>query len=113
MSRQITIHDVAGTVVVRAGDAVIAETRSALELREEGHEPVWYIPRADLAMELLEPSETVTTCPWKGEAKHFHITAPSGLVRDAAWSYEAPIEGMGAIAGHLAFYEEKAAVERL
>ncbi|WP_276325981.1 DUF427 domain-containing protein [Vreelandella aquamarina] len=29
-----------------------------------------------------------------------------GERRDIAWSYEAPIEGMEAIAGRVAFYEE-------
>ena len=110
---KITIADVPGVVVVRAGGAILGETKAAKLLEEAGLEPVLYIPRADMAMAFLDASETRTTCPWKGEAVHFHVSTESGPIRDAAWSYETPLEGVAAIAGMLAFYSEKAQVERL
>ena len=113
MSEQFTIAPATGVHVVRAGGAIIAETTRALILREEGHEPVVYFPREDGGMEFLDPSDKRTTCPHKGEASHYHIAAKSGLIRDAAWSYEAPMAGAESIAGYLAFYGEKATVEAL
>ena len=113
MSKKFTIAPATGVHVVRAGGAIIAETTRALILREEGHEPVVYFPREDGGMEFLDPSDKRTTCPHKGEASHYHIAAKSGLIRDAAWSYEAPMAGAESIAGYLAFYEEKATVEAL
>jgi uncharacterized protein (DUF427 family) len=109
----IAIEPVAGVVVVRAGGAVLGETRNALALHENGRPPVYYIPRSDFVAAFLEPSETVTTCPLKGEARHYHLAVKSGMIRDAAWSYEAPKDGVAAIAGHLAFYPDKVTVERL
>ncbi len=113
MSEKFTITPATGVYVMRAGGAVLAETSRALILHEAGLEPVVYFPRADAGMEFLDPSDTRTTCPHKGEATHYHIAAKSGPIRDAAWSYEAPLAGAAAIAGYLAFYGEKATVEAL
>ena len=99
--------------VVRGGGSVLAESRAALRLEESGHAPVIYFPRADVAMALLEPSPTRTTCPFKGEATYFALQTQSVLVRDVAWSYEAPHEEVREISGHLAFDPEKVAVEQL
>ena len=113
MSEKFTVTEAKGLHVVRAGGAVIGETTQALVLRETGHDPVIYFPRDDAGIEFLDPSETRTTCPHKGEATHFHIAAKSGQIKDAAWSYEDPIEGAERIKGYIAFYAEKATVEAL
>ncbi|PRX38217.1 Uncharacterized conserved protein, DUF427 family [Meinhardsimonia xiamenensis] len=113
MAERIRIRRAPGTWVVRAGGAVIGETREALELSEGELPPVIYFPREDVAMAFLERSATVTNCPWKGEAAHYALHTKSGIIEDAAWSYEAPLEPVAAIAGYLAFYPEKATVEEL
>jgi uncharacterized protein (DUF427 family) len=113
MSEKFTIAPATGVYVMRAGGAILAETSRALILTEKGCEPVVYFPREDGGIEFLDLSDKRTTCPHKGEATHYHIAAKSGLIRDAAWSYEAPIAGAEAIAGYLAFYSYKATVEAL
>ncbi|OYX42904.1 MAG: hypothetical protein B7Z02_10685 [Rhodobacterales bacterium 32-67-9] len=113
MTDQIRIKAAEGTWVVRAGGAVIGETTRAMELSEDGHAPVIYFPREDIAMAFLDMTDTETTCPWKGTASYFTIVTESGPIHDAAWSYADPIPGAEAIAGHLAFYPDKATVERV
>ena len=81
--------------------------------KQDGHAPVHYLPRADVAMEFLERSDKVTHCPHKGDATHYHIIGISGQISDGAWSYENPKQGAEAIAGHLAFYTDRLAVEGL
>ncbi|MEL6475915.1 MAG: DUF427 domain-containing protein [Pseudomonadota bacterium] len=108
----IEIEPVDGTVVARAGGAVIAETTAALVLREPGYAPVHYFPRAD-AIAFCDPSDKRTTCPHKGAARYFHITTKSGPILDAAWSYEEPIAAVAAIAGYIAFGHDRVAVEIL
>ena len=108
----ITIAPAAGLWVVRASGAVLGESRRALELREGGYPPVIYFPKEDMAMAFFEPSAKRSTCPWKGEASYWSIHAESGILADAAWSYEAPKPGVEAIAGHLAFYTDRVAVEQ-
>ncbi len=114
MADHITIRPAGGTWVVRAGGAVLGESSAAFELREGGHDPVIYFPRDDIAMEFLDTSETETTCPHKGTAAHFSIVTKSTVLQDAAWSYEAPKNEVGQIAGFLAFYDrDEVAVEQL
>jgi uncharacterized protein (DUF427 family) len=113
MADHIKIRPAGGTWVVRAGGAVLGESDNALELIEGDLAPVIYIPREDIAMAFLEPSETVSHCPYKGDAKYYSIVAKSGPIADAAWSYEAPKDGVEQIAGYLAFYTSKVAVEQV
>lgn len=113
MADTIRLRPATGTWVARAGGAVIAETDAAIELTERGHEPVIYFPRSDVAMAFLEPSATRSTCPLKGAASYFTLVTKSGEITDAAWSYEAPKEGVEGIAGHLAFYADKVTVEQV
>lgn len=111
MSVALTIRPVPGRFIVRAGGAIIGETERALELVEGSRPPVIYVPREDVAMALLDPSERHTTCPWKGEASYFSLSTPEARLEDAVWSYETPKAGAEAIAGHLAFYSDKVRVE--
>ena len=113
MADHIKIKELDGNWVVRANGAVLGQTAHALELREGDYAPVIYIPRADMNMALLERSDTTSVCPHKGDASYFSIRSAREVIKDAAWSYETPIDGAAEIAGHLAFRADRAVVERL
>ena len=113
MADHIKIRPASGNWTVRAGGAVLGESSDALELVEGDYPPVIYFPRADIAMAFLEPSDTTSTCPYKGKATYYSIVAKSGPIKDAVWSYEEPLKGVEAIKGHLAFYPSKVAVEEV
>ncbi|MEQ8255540.1 MULTISPECIES: DUF427 domain-containing protein [Roseovarius] len=101
---KITIHKADGTWTVRAGGAVLVESRNALVLAEEGLNDVIYFPREDIAMAFLDESDHRTTCPHKGEASYFSIVTKSKTLENAAWSYEDPKSDVARIKDHLAFY---------
>jgi len=113
MGDHIKIRKPGGTWVLRAGGAVLGETKKALELCEGELPPVIYFPRENIAMAMLERSQTTSHCPHKGDAAYFSIQTKSVLIEDAGWSYEDPKAGMEAIAGHIAFYPQKATVEQV
>ena len=114
MADHIKIRPADGTWTVRAGGAVLGESSRALELTEGDYPVVIYFPREDIAMEFLDTSDTSSTCPHKGEASYFSIVTKSTVLQDAAWSYEAPKEGVAAIKDHLAFYaSDTVAVEQI
>jgi uncharacterized protein (DUF427 family) len=113
MADHIKITPASGTYVIRAGGAVLGETKRALELREGSYPAVIYVPREDMAMALLEKTVRSSTCPWKGAASYYSITTPDGALDNAVWSYETPKAAVAAIAGHLAFYPDKVKVERV
>ena len=113
MSDHIRIRTAPGTWVVRAGGAVLGESRHVQELTEGSHRPVHYFPREDIAMALLDRTDRASTCPWKGQANYFSIVTPDGTLDNAVWTYEAPIPECAAIAGHLAFYADRVTIERV
>ena len=114
MADHIKIRPADGTWSVRAGGAVLGESANALELTEGSYPAVIYFPRDDIAMEFLDPSDKVTTCPHKGQATYFSIVTKSTVLQDAVWSYEDPKDGVAAIKDHLAFYAtEQVTVEQI
>ena len=113
MADHIKIRPAGGTWVVRAGGAVLGESKNALELIEGEYPPVIYFPRDDIAMAFLDSSDTTSHCPYKGDARYFSIIAKSGAIKDAVWSYEDPKDGVAEIKDHLAFYTSKVTVEQV
>lgn len=100
----ITVTPTGRRVTVSVGGAIVAQTDDALTLQESTYPAVQYIPRADVVSEALTRSDTTSYCPFKGEANYYHL----GGVEDAIWTYENPFPAVAEIAGHLAFYPDKA-----
>ena len=114
MTDHIKIRALSGKWSIRAAGAVIAETCGALELTEQGYNPVIYYPRDDIAMAFLDQTEKTSHCPHKGNASYFSIITKNGPIENVAWSYEAPREVVAKIKGHLAFYlNDKIAIEQV
>ena len=101
------VEPVGARVRVVLGGTVIADTTHALRVLETAGAPAYYLPRADVRLDLLEPSPTTSQCEWKGGATYFSARGGERRVEDVAWSYEHPNQGYEAIAGHLAFYAAK------
>ena len=106
----ITVTPTGRHVVVRVGGEVVAETDGALTLQESTYPAVQYVPVADVVATALQRSDATTYCPYKGEAKYYHLTVAGTTLDDAIWTYEQPYPAVAAIAGHLAFYADKADV---
>jgi uncharacterized protein (DUF427 family) len=102
-----TVEAAAAHVVVRHGDTVIADTRAPLVLREAHYPPVHYIPPADVDWSVLTDSDTVTYCPYKGEASYASLADGAGGVKDVLWKYDEPYPAVAEIAGHVAFYPDR------
>ncbi|MCT4611345.1 MAG: DUF427 domain-containing protein [Pelagimonas sp.] len=106
MTNHITIVPAQGNWVIRAGGAVLGESRNALELIEGDRDPVIYFPREDIGMAFLEATDHKTNCPHKGEASYFSIMSKSKTYENAVWSYDAPIDAVAQIKGYLAFEQQ-------
>ena len=109
----ITITPNPKRVRVSAGGVVVADTAHALTLKEAHYPAVQYVPRADANMALLERTERVTHCPYKGDANYFSIKAGGTILENSIWTYEDPFPAMAEIAGHLAFYPHKVTIEEV
>lgn len=103
----ISIEPTRGRVIVRVAGKVVADSTSALTLREASYPPVQYIPRKDVDAAMLQRTDHHTYCPYKGDCSYYSIPAGGERATNAVWSYENPHAAVGEIAGHLAFYPDR------
>ena len=104
---RVTTAKFAGRVIVRAAGETLADSRHAVVLHEIGYDPVYYIPRAEVRMDLLEPTGHTTRCPHKGTARYWTVKAGEREIENAAWAYDEPLDIVADIAGRVAFYPDK------
>ncbi|WP_426169584.1 DUF427 domain-containing protein [Sandarakinorhabdus sp. DWP1-3-1] len=84
---------------------VIADTTAALRTLETSHPPTWYLPPADIAMALLEPSpQRGSVCEWKGRAVYWDVVVGAERLAAVGWSYPQPTPRFAALRDHIAFY---------
>jgi uncharacterized protein (DUF427 family) len=84
----------------------LGETCRPILLFETGLPARYYIPKLDVRMNLLEPTESVTRCPYKGVARYWSARMGNKLIKDIVWSYPAPIPECAKIENLLSFYNE-------
>ena len=110
----ITIEPTGGRVQVRVNGELVADTTGALALQEATLPAVQYIPIGDVAQDKLTHTDTSTYCPFKGDASYYSVTTAAGqTVEDAIWTYKEPYPAVAAIAGHVAFYPNRAEISVL
>lgn len=64
-----------------------------------------YFPAESVHNEYLTPSDTHTSCPWKGEASYYNLLVDGAENKDAAWYYSEPKDAATEIAGRIAFWK--------
>ena len=65
----------------------------------------------DVDQALLERTTSQTYCPYKGDASYYTVKAPDGSTeKDVVWTYEHPYPSVAEIAGHVAFYRDRAEI---
>src|SRR5215813_466240 len=78
-------------VEVEVNGVKIADTHRPTMLFETRLPARYYIPKLDVRMDLLIPTDTVTGCAYKGFAQYWSIDAGGQIVKDLAWSYKTPL----------------------
>jgi uncharacterized protein (DUF427 family) len=92
--------------VVVAGETV-AETERPVLLFETGLPTRYYIPRLDVRMDLLVPSDAQTECPYKGVASYYSVRVGDVLEEDIVWYYPFPLAEVRKIRDMLCFFNER------
>ena len=95
----------------RGGNMVrrlLAESSRTVMVFETGLPTRYYFDRFDVDFGHLRPSDTSTSCPYKGTtSSYWSVSVGDQLVPDLAWSYDFPTRQLLPIAGLVAFYNEK------
>jgi len=86
---------------------LLAESNRPVLLFETGLPVRYYLPKTDVRLDLLVATDTVTHCPYKGQARYWSVRAGDTLHKDIAWSYPTPLPESQKIAGLISFYNEK------
>jgi uncharacterized protein (DUF427 family) len=104
---QITITPTRQHVKVTLNGEKLAESDRPVLLDETGLPTRYYLPREDVRTELLRPTSSETTCPFKGQASYWSVQVGQEVYDDLVWSYETPIPQAEGIAGLMCFYAER------
>jgi uncharacterized protein (DUF427 family) len=88
---------------IELDNRLLAESSRPMLLLETLLPVRFYLPRADVAVE-LEPSETVTYCAYKGRATYYSV--PEGPA-DLAWLYHEPLRDAEPVRDRIAFFDER------
>ncbi len=106
MSR-ISVEESTRHVRVEVDGVAVADSTRSRILQEKGLPPRYYLPPADVRMDLFTPSDTTTRCPFKGTATYWSLQVGERMIRDVMWSYPDPLPERQDIAGLVSFYTDK------
>jgi uncharacterized protein (DUF427 family) len=87
-------------VRVTVGDTLLAESRRAVALFETKLPVRWYLPAADVRMDLLTPTDLRTVCAYKGTASYLSAEGAP----DVAWTYPDPLHDAEPVRDLLSFW---------
>lgn len=87
-------------------DTVLAESDKTVVV-ENNH----YFPRESLKTEHFKPSDTHSTCPWKGKASYYNIEVNNDTNKDAAWYYPEASPAAKNIENYVAFWKGVKVIE--
>ena len=91
-------------------DQLLVDSQKVLLVFETKRPPVYWFPIEDVRMDLLEPTATITQCPYKGNATYWSARIGDQVYPDIVWSYPFPIPECARIQNLLSFYNEKAEI---
>jgi uncharacterized protein (DUF427 family) len=80
-----------GQVIAESDDTIVVEGNH-------------YFPPKSVHWEYFTPSETHTTCAWKGQASYYNLAVDGAVNKDAAWYYPTPKAEAELIKDRIAFW---------
>jgi uncharacterized protein (DUF427 family) len=104
---RVDVYPSSRQVKVVIDGEMVAESTQAHFLFETGIKPRYYIPREDVKMERLSPTDTHTLCPYKGTASYYSVDMNGKTYKDTVWYYPDPLPGQPWIENLLAFWDDK------
>ena len=89
---------------------VLAESDRAVAIFETSLPPRWYLPRADVEVD-LEPSDLRSHCTYKGTAHYWNLQVTGRPQPNIAWTYPEPAPEVTAVRDLVCFFDERVDIE--
>jgi uncharacterized protein (DUF427 family) len=94
-------------VSVEIGGMIVADSTRSVMLFETYLPTRYYLPRQDVRMDLLVPTDTTSVCAYKGQARYWTAHVDDTMLEDAAWSYEDPHNYATSVKDMICFFNER------
>jgi uncharacterized protein (DUF427 family) len=94
-------------VRVEIDGVVVARSDHPTLLFETGLPTRYYVPKTDVRLDLLVPTDASTGCPYKGRARYWSVVIGDRVYANLAWAYDHPLPESIRIAGLICFYNER------
>lgn len=95
------------SVRVEVDGVTVADTTQPRLLFETNLPVRYYLPKTDVRMDLLRPTDTHSECPYKGTAHYYDLVVDRTTYEDFVWWYPTTTIEAAKIAGYACFYNEK------
>ena len=86
------------------GGESIVDSDRVIVMHETRLAPVYYFPRDDVRMDLMEKTRHRTHCPFKGNASYWTLKEGGKTAKNVAWGYEEPYDEAERVRDYVAFY---------
>lgn len=93
-------------VRVSLAGTVLADSTRTRVIFETGLVPRWYFPADDVRVDLIG-SDLQSVCSYKGYAGYRSVRVDGHLHENVAWTYAEPRHDAAAVAGYVAFFNER------
>jgi uncharacterized protein (DUF427 family) len=93
-------------VEIEIDGVTIADSTRSVMLFETYLPTRYYLPREDVRMDVLVPSDTMSVCAYKGYARYWTAHVGDRVVTDVAWSYEDPHNYATSVKDMICFFNE-------
>jgi uncharacterized protein (DUF427 family) len=104
---RVDVRESSRHIRVEVDGQTVAESRRPCVLFETNHPTRFYLPRLDVRLDLLNPTEMRSGCAYKGFASYWAMKTDGGAGREIAWSYAFPFAECAKIANYICFYNER------
>ena len=94
-------------VEVEIAGVIVADSTRSVMLFETYLPTRYYLPREDVRMDLLVPTDTASVCAYKGHARYWSAHVDDTVVTDVAWSYEDPHNYATSVKDMICFFNER------
>ena len=91
-------------VRIEHAGTLVADSRATVRTLETSHPPSYYIPRADIAPDILRRAQGSSFCEWKGTATYWDVVIGDIVLPRVGWSYPDPTPAFAILRDHVAFY---------